>query len=103
MFLDGVEVGANQEDEEDTASFKMTETSLLQAGKESYFRVSQAFERLGWGREPPNGRGETNGWGVLLRFQNRDGKERDLFVSSASLHGEIGALCASLADAGMDS
>jgi hypothetical protein len=80
----------------------MTETALLKAGKEGYFRVSQAFERLGWGRGPPNDRGETAGWGILLRFLNRDGKDREVFVTAAQLHGELGALCAVLADAGMD-
>ena len=82
----------------------MTKNALwkLADGDEPPMRVSQPFELLGLARGAPNARGETDSWGVLIRFRNHDGKERDVIIGHADLHADVGPLCGSLADKGMD-
>jgi hypothetical protein len=65
-------------------------------------RVSQSFELRGMARGAPNAKGETDSWGMLVRFRNHDGKARDVIVGFADLHSDVGPLCGSLADKGMD-
>jgi putative DNA primase/helicase len=58
--------------------------------------VSGPFEILGRVRDP---KGE--GWARLLRWSDDDKRDHTYAVSDADLHGDISALCASLADRGL--
>jgi hypothetical protein len=82
--------------------FSMTSKALWFSDDAGWVRLSQSFEILGFCRDTPNARGQTDNWGLLLRFSNRDGKERDVIVGAADLHGDVGPLCANLAAKGMD-
>jgi uncharacterized protein (DUF927 family) len=63
-------------------------------------RISQAFDVLGRCRLLSDGRKDE--WGLLVRFRDRDGDMVDAIVADDRLHGELGALCGSLARAGME-
>jgi uncharacterized protein (DUF927 family) len=58
--------------------------------------ISGAFEVLGRCRDP-NG----TAWGKLIRYRDADNRTHDKHISDAALHGEPGALCGALADAGL--
>lgn len=59
--------------------------------------ISKPFEILGECRDP-NG----SAWGKLLRFQDADGREHIKHVSNATLHGDPGVICQTLAHDGLN-
>jgi Domain of unknown function (DUF927) len=87
-----------------TPQFSMSKNGLwkLSGDDDPPVRISQSFELLGLARGAPNARGETDSWGTLVRFRNRDDKTRDVIISFADLHADVGPLCGLLADKGMD-
>jgi uncharacterized protein (DUF927 family) len=66
-----------------------------------YTWLSQPFVVLGRCRTPPDVRGRTNDWGLLIRFRNKDGVDRDEIISDESLFADLGVMCGALAGAGM--
>jgi uncharacterized protein (DUF927 family) len=93
---------AKQSDNEDAEPyFEMRADGLYRREGDKQRRIAQAFQALGLTREAPDARGETNRWGILIRFRNRDGRQRDAVVSYAELHADLGLLCGELADRGM--
>ncbi|HZV08131.1 MAG TPA: DUF927 domain-containing protein, partial [Novosphingobium sp.] len=59
-------------------------------------RLSAPFEVLGEARDPEGG-----GWAVLIRFADRDGREKVVTVKRGQLASEAGAVRAALASAGL--
>ncbi|MDO8379219.1 DUF927 domain-containing protein [Phenylobacterium sp.] len=59
-------------------------------------RLSAAFEVLGEARDPDGG-----GWAVVLRFRDRDGREKTIPVSRSRLASGAAEVRAELADAGL--
>jgi uncharacterized protein (DUF927 family) len=60
-------------------------------------RISAAFEILGLGRDP-----DGRAWGRFLRWRDPDGRSHERFVADQALHGDASALCALLADDGLE-
>jgi uncharacterized protein (DUF927 family) len=90
---------ALEDEEEDSGqprNFIMTETELRYRTKGSMYRVCDAFEVLGECRDA-NGMG----WGLMLRFNDRDGKSRTHHVNFNTLHSDANAVCADLSCAGL--
>ena len=65
-------------------------------GKPSPTRISAPFEVVGEARDPDGG-----GWAVVIRFKDRDGREKMVPVSRARLAGGGAEVRAELADAGL--
>ena len=85
------------------ATIDMTKSGLwLKDATGQLLRIAQPFEVLGRCRSIPDARGRTNDWGLLIRFRNPDGIEREEIVSAERLHGDLSALCGSLGSAGLD-
>jgi hypothetical protein len=59
-------------------------------------RLSDGFEVLGEARDPDGG-----GWAVVIRFADRDGRQKTEIVKRASLASEAGAVRAALAGGGL--
>ena len=59
-------------------------------------RLSAAFEVLGEARDPDGG-----GWAVVIRFKDRDGRQKTEVVKRSALASEAGAVRAALAGAGL--
>jgi uncharacterized protein (DUF927 family) len=81
--------------------FRMDEDGLwydqpTQNGGISPMRLSAPFEALGEARDPDGG-----GWAVVLRFRDRDGREKTVPVSRARLASGAAEVRAELADAGL--
>lgn len=65
-------------------------------GKPSPTRISAPFEVVGEARDPEGG-----GWSVVIRFHDRDGREKTIPVSRARLASGGAEVRAELADAGL--
>ena len=82
--------------------YQLNETGLWwhEPGKEDGagrdVRLADGFEVLGEARDPDGG-----GWAVVIRFYDRDGRQKTETVKRAALASEAGAVRAALAGAGL--
>lgn len=65
-------------------------------GQKTYTHLSDAFEVVGEARDPDGG-----GWAVVVRFKDRDGREKTEIVSRGALCSEPGSVRARLASEGL--
>ncbi|OXE36166.1 MAG: hypothetical protein CGW95_09465, partial [Phenylobacterium zucineum] len=65
-------------------------------GKPTPTKISAPFEVIGEARDPEGG-----GWAVVIRFRDRDGREKTIPVSKGRLAGGGAEVRSELADAGL--
>ncbi len=65
-------------------------------GQKTYTHLSDAFEVVGEARDPDGG-----GWAVVVRFKDRDGREKTEIVPRGALCSEPGSIRARLASEGL--
>jgi Domain of unknown function (DUF927)/Toprim domain len=90
-------------DDKDAGKFSLTDTGLWRRkSNRKWTLVARWFEVFSVTRGPRDVLGQSDSWGRLLRFRDRDGVECEAFVSVKLLQSDPSAVIAELGDKGMD-
>lgn len=95
-------ISGDEDDGVTERGFSLTETGLYRRKNKKWDWISQSFEILGLARDARDAHGQSDNWGVLVRFSDKDGAVCEVLVDITALHKDTGMALGALTRQGMD-